>query len=543
MFLKAAEDYQFKIGSCILSVERANVVATIQPAVLERKLRADRSPLLDAPTTDVPSLLTFSDPSNKNEDSTGRPVLQRQFGVPLGSPTMKVRTKLLSGTLDSPTISLTSSCSTPPSPTVSSWGSSEEKTHELSSTTPADQLDGKKPRPLPRYTYSQPPPSQISYASNMFDSPTYGPERLSEACVTTATGSTEIPEPSMLLQSPLVELKNQILKDSSGSMFSILSVDSGFSSCSSLASYLSSSKLSLFSSDSVVYGDHTSEHHHSAQKPRPYNQPHMNPQSPDTQEPVLRTLGEGEADIIDKILLEAIGCLMHQENCQIPNCPCKQVKRFKHILPQMKEVQSGNFNPTDRRQHFPAVTPSGEKLRVLSPTTPSSSSIAPPVLLREISLSADNLPSLCLNDCPMAATPLMQLSNRPLGSAVKSPLSTTQHDEVTDSSSSSDKEQTSKRFTCSNSCSSLCTTSTRKSGESSATQSSSDSGYSTVTDGESSHGHSIVVFILSVSELSAIVQVISISNARMSPCTVDKRRKYQLIPASNGHLQGPEFLT
>ena len=182
--------------------------------------------------------------------------------------------------------------------------------------------------------------------------------------------------------------------------------------------------------------------------------------------------------------------LMHQENCQIQNCPCKQVKkRFKHILPQthihqqeeankMKEVQSGNFDRRDRRQqlrlglssqqfnknihpHYhmtshshirqskgsqrfiqrrrsksmdltpvmeqpksfvttpviivpdsargllcgpaifsPAVTPSGEKLRVLSPTTPSSSSIAPPVLLREISLSADNLPSLCLNDSP-----------------------------------------------------------------------------------------------------------------------------------------------
>ena len=222
--------------------------------------------------------------------------------------------------------------------------------------------------------------------------------------------------------------------------------------------------------------------------------------------------GEGK-EIIDEVLLMAVGCLMHQERCQIPNCPCRRVKeRFQHILPQtrqhmqkeadqvVEEMQSGNFDPTSRRQqmrislssqnfskdihaHYhmtsrshirtsdgkekfiqrrrsksmdltpvmeqpepcaatpagvmlpdiargvlcgpafsPAVTPAGETIRVLSPTTPAMSTITPAVLLREISLSADNLPSLCLNDCPMATTPLMQLGNRPLGSAVKSPL-------------------------------------------------------------------------------------------------------------------------
>ena len=229
---------------------------------------------------------------------------------------------------------------------------------------------------------------------------------------------------------------------------------------------------------------------------------------------------EGPPQIMDRILLEAVGCLMHQENCRIARCPCRDVKkRFQHIIPQSRlhiqqeaarvteEVQSGRFDPTDRRQqmrlslssqnfspdihaHYhmtsrshirqstgmnrlkfiqrrrsksmdltpvmeqpegscattpgvivsdnargflcgptfsPAVTPSGETLRVLSPTTPSSGQLVPPVLLREISLSADNLPSLCLNDCPMAATPLMHLGNRPLGSALHtSPLSTNQ---------------------------------------------------------------------------------------------------------------------
>ena len=194
--------------------------------------------------------------------------------------------------------------------------------------------------------------------------------------------------------------------------------------------------------------------------------------------------------IIDEVLLIAISCLMHQENCQVHKCPCKQVKkRFHNILPQtrlhmqkeadkvVEDARSGNFDPSDRRQqmrislssqnfskdihaHYhltsrshirpsdgrqrilqrrrsrsvdltpvveqpescattpgvvipdgargllcgpvfsPAVTPAGEKFKVLSPTVPAMNTVIPPVLLREISMSADNLPSLCLNDSP-----------------------------------------------------------------------------------------------------------------------------------------------
>ena len=275
--------------------------------------------------------------------------------------------------------------------------------------------------------------------------------------------------------------------------------------------------------------------------------------------------------IIDSILLEAVGCLMHQENCRIPRCPCREVKkRFAHIIPQTKlhiqqeaervteDVQSGRFDPMDRQQmrlslssqnfspdihaHYhmtsrshirqsgsgmnrfkfiqrrrsksmdltpvmeqpgescattpgvvvpdsargllcgpafsPAVTPAGETLRVLSPTTPSAGPLVPTVLLREISLSANNLPALCLNDCPMAATPLMQLGNRPLGSNIRSPLSTAQHrwsggsfpdpphtakPEEPKESVSSDEGHPSDRYTSQDSSSSLHTTSTQSS--------------------------------------------------------------------------------
>ena len=189
--------------------------------------------------------------------------------------------------------------------------------------------------------------------------------------------------------------------------------------------------------------------------------------------------GDG-GGVIDKVLLTAVGCLMHQENCRIPRCPCRQVKeRFRHLLPQtrsymqkeagkvMEGSSRGEFDPTDRRQqmrlsltsqnisgkvhpHYhmtshshirqsrgmrrvlqrkrsrsvdltpvaeqpessattpgivisQATTPSGEQLKKPSPTTPSVTQL-PPVLLREISLSADNLPSLCLNDCPKTYT-------------------------------------------------------------------------------------------------------------------------------------------
>ena len=70
-------------------------------------------------------------------------------------------------------------------------------------------------------------------------------------------------------------------------------------------------------------------------------------------------------DEIDDVMLMAIGCLMHQENCQIPKCPCKEVKeRFQHVMIQthahrqkeaervVDEAQRGDSDPTDRRQQL-----------------------------------------------------------------------------------------------------------------------------------------------------------------------------------------------
>ena len=111
----------------------------------------------------------------------------------------------------------------------------------------------------------------------------------------------------------------------------------------------------------------------------------------------------------------------------------------------------------------PAMTPTGEPFRVLSP----------------ISLSADNLPALCLNDCPLGVTPVTQLGNRALGtSAARSPLSNTHRrwsvgpaikplpsPTEKDSPTSSD-EGSSDRYTSQDSSSSLQTTSTQSSGPS-----------------------------------------------------------------------------
>ena len=206
------------------------------------------------------------------------------------------------------------------------------------------------------------------------------------------------------------------------------------------------------------------------------------------------SLNDPHPPIIDSILLEVVGCLMHQENCHIPQCPCREVKRrFAHIMPNTKlhiqretegvtediqtrrldlinrrkqmrlPLSSQNFSPgihshyhltsrphigqTSGRMNRPrsiqrrrsksmdlapkmgqpeeadALIPDGTRdllhsptfspaaMRGLPPTTPSTPPVAPSVFLREISLSADNLPTLCLNDCPISATPLSDNSN------------------------------------------------------------------------------------------------------------------------------------
>ena len=68
----------------------------------------------------------------------------------------------------------------------------------------------------------------------------------------------------------------------------------------------------------------------------------------------------------------------------------------------------------------PAVTLAGEKF---SPTIPATSPVAPRVLPREISMSADNLPSLCLNDCSMAVTPTTKLDKMAIAQERHSPSS------------------------------------------------------------------------------------------------------------------------
>ena len=254
---------------------------------------------------------------------------------------------------------------------------------------------------------------------------------------------------------------------------------------------------------------------------------HQPPSPPPESTGHVAEAGEKEGvEIIDEFLLMTFGCLLHQENCQIPRCPCKKVKeRFRHFLPQarvykqreaekvIEEDSRGEFDASDRKgqmrlslmsqnlneeihphyhmtsrshicqshgmkkvlqrrrsrsmdltpvaehpestttpgMHFPegmrsvacattpgllipeggkrvicsnlfspAVTPSGEQFRILSPTTPNLTQ--PPLLLREVSLSADNIPSLCLNDCPITGTPLgHHFGNHMLGGAKSFP--------------------------------------------------------------------------------------------------------------------------
>ena len=318
-------------------------------------------------------------------------------------------------------------------------------------------------------------------------------------------------------------------------------------------------------------------YHQQPQEQLLYQQPPLQTERHHSNEPDMQRLHSNEPDtapsngsnISEDVLLTAIGCLMHQEDCQIPNCSCKRVKeKFIHLLPKtrshmhkeagkvIEESQRGDFDPTGRRQqmrislasqdiskdihpHYhmtsrshirqsdgrqrflqrrrsrsmdltpvvelpescattpgvvipdrakgllcghmfsPAMTPTGESFRVLSPTASTLNTIAPPVLLREISLSADNLPALCLNDCPMAVTPMTQLGNRALGtSAARSPLSTTQRrwsvgpvnsplpSLIEKDSPTSSEEGPSDRYTSQDSSSSLQTTSTQSSGPS-----------------------------------------------------------------------------
>ena len=289
-------------------------------------------------------------------------------------------------------------------------------------------------------------------------------------------------------------------------------------------------------------------YHQQQQEQLLYQQPPLQTERHHSNEP--DTAASNGSNISEDVLLTAIGCLMHQEDCQIPNCSCKRVKKkFLHLLPKTRShmhkeagkviegSQRGNFDPNSRRQqmrisltsqdiihpHYhmtscshicqsegrqkflqrrrsrsvdltpvvelpescattpgvaihdraegflsghmfsPAMTPTGEPFRVLSP----------------ISLSADNLPALGLNDCPMAVTPMTQLGNRALGtSAARSHLSNTHRrwsvgpvnsplpSLIEKDSPTSSDEGPSDRYTSQDSSSSLQTTSTQSSGPS-----------------------------------------------------------------------------
>ena len=176
-------------------------------------------------------------------------------------------------------------------------------------------------------------------------------------------------------------------------------------------------------------------------------------------------------DVLDAAVFEAVGCLMHQDNCHIPMCPCRDVKRrFQHILskppfnvpknatrkavsepykvqnlcplqlrPRVRKNSEAYRHKLVRRRHSrsmdltpvieipgdshaatpifssardlcsltsPPSTLVGSKVLALSPTALPVTPTAPPLVLQKISLSADSIPSLCLNGSPMAPTPL-----------------------------------------------------------------------------------------------------------------------------------------
>ena len=59
-----------------------------------------------------------------------------------------------------------------------------------------------------------------------------------------------------------------------------------------------------------------------------------------------------DPQMMDRLLLEAVGCLMHQGNCRIAGCPCREVKkRFQYIIPQTRFcIQRQTVNSTENLQ-------------------------------------------------------------------------------------------------------------------------------------------------------------------------------------------------
>ena len=59
-----------------------------------------------------------------------------------------------------------------------------------------------------------------------------------------------------------------------------------------------------------------------------------------------------DPQMMDRLILEAVGCLMHQGNCRIAGCPCREVKkRFQYIIPQTRfRIQRQTVNSTENLQ-------------------------------------------------------------------------------------------------------------------------------------------------------------------------------------------------
>ena len=153
-----------------------------------------------------------------------------------------------------------------------------------------------------------------------------------------------------------------------------------------------------------------------------------------------------------EVLLTVVNLLMHRRNCQIPNCPCKAVQHqygqlLSDSLGQLNEdtlMECAGNHPSERREqmrfslstsnltsnthphyHLTSkpqirrVTPKPVLKRQRSKSMDFTMEHNAPVrdepstFLREISISADNIPALCLNDCPITPSPTIRTKECP----------------------------------------------------------------------------------------------------------------------------------
>ena len=170
--------------------------------------------------------------------------------------------------------------------------------------------------------------------------------------------------------------------------------------------------------------------------------------------------------IPDDVIQTVLSCLLHSSNCQIPNCPCKLVQlRYRELLQKQPnqisntlDTRATNIYPREckhqlhftlssqnlnsethphyhltSKSHIRQVTkpPLQRKRSNLTPVCeavpefsqaataglpdekqfyhdPTYEEFKPPLLLKETSISAENIPSLCLNDCPLTPTPVRE---------------------------------------------------------------------------------------------------------------------------------------